>query len=201
LISFFANQPLKQSHLASDAPQYTSEILRLFLQHLKRQDESCILDVGPVIETNINFLARRVTKLFICDMFTRLKHHRQKHPPTKNVWQDLDYPDGQFDGILLWNIIDHIENRLVAELASICSKMMKPKGLLMVIAQDVKNRSSSQTFFTINENFQLCERPFSDAELPTYRRENREIFSLMEPLSSAKSYIYRNGSREHLFQR
>ncbi|MEE9496659.1 MAG: class I SAM-dependent methyltransferase [Desulfobacterales bacterium] len=201
MISSFANQPLKQSHLTSDAQQYTSEILRLFLQHLKRQDESCVLDAGPVIDNNINFLARRVTKLFICDMLTRFKQHRQKHSPAKNVWQDLDYPDGQFDGILLWNIIDHIENRLVTELARICSRMMKPKGLLMVIAQDVKNRSSRQTFFTINENSKLCEHPFPDAELPTYRRENREIFSLMEPLSSAKSYIYRNGSREHLFQR
>lgn len=201
MISSFANQPLKQPRLASDSQQYTSEILRLFLQHLKRQDESCILDMGPVIGANINYFARQVKKLFICDMFTRLKQTHKKSPLEKNIWHDLDYPDGQFDGILLWNILDHIENRLVAELAGICSNMLKPKGLLMVIAQDVKNRSSRQTFFTINENFQLREHLFSDTGLPTYRRENREIFTLMEPLSSAKSYIYRNGSREHLFQR
>jgi cyclopropane fatty-acyl-phospholipid synthase-like methyltransferase len=157
--------------------------------------------MGPVIGANINFFARRVKKLFICNMFTRFRQTHKKSPPEKNIWQDLDYPDSQFDGILLWNIIDHIENRLVAELAGICSNMLKPKGLLMVIAQDVKNRSSRQTFFTINENFQLREHLFSDTGLPTYRRENREIFTLMEPLSSAKSYIYRNGSREHLFQR
>ncbi len=157
--------------------------------------------MGPVIGANINYFARQVKKLFICDMFTRLKQTHKKSPLEKNIWHDLDYPDGQFDGILLWNILDHIENRLVAELAGICSNMLKPKGLLMVIAQDVKNRSSRQTFFTINENFQLREHLFSDTGLPTYRRENREIFTLMEPLSSAKSYIYRNGSREHLFQR
>ena len=79
--------------------------------------------------------------------------------------------------------------------------MMKPKGLLMVINQDVKNTASTQPYYAIKDNFQLCEVPFSDSGLPVFPRENRKIFNLMAPLSSAKSYIYRNGSREHLFQR
>lgn len=201
MISKFANQPLKQNHSTSGVQNYTSEILRLFLQHVKRQDKSCILDVGPVIGANIDFLARNATRLVTCDMFSRLKRHHQKHLPQKNIWQALDYPEDQFDGILLWNLIDHIENRLVAELAHICSKMMKPRGLLMVINQDVKNRALTQPYYTIKDTFQLCEAQFPDSGLPVFRRENRKIFNLMEPLSSAKSYIYRNGSREHLFQR
>lgn len=157
--------------------------------------------MGPVVGANIAYLARQANRLFVCDMFSRLKKHRQKHLPTKNIWQTLDYPEAQFDGILLWNLIDHIENRLVAELAEKCSRMMKPKGLLMVINQDVKNMESTQPYYRIKENFQLCEIPFPDSDFPVFRRENRKVFSLMEPLSSAKSYIYRNGSREHLFQR
>ena len=55
--------------------------------------------------------------------------------------------------------------------------------------------------FTVRDNLSIHPRALPHLNLPMHYRQNREVISMLEPLTPVKSYIYRNGLREFLFQR
>ena len=77
-----------------------------------------VLDLGPVCEENITYFARRVKRFHVCDMFLRLNRNKREGLPSKMVWKHLDYRPHSFDGINLWDFIDHLNDDEIAQLAS-----------------------------------------------------------------------------------
>ncbi len=71
----------------------------------------------------------------------------------------------------------------------------------MVIAQGDPIVFPVLSTFAIGENFRLHPLPQSHINLPLQRRQNREILTLLTPFNFAKSFLYRNGVKEYLFQR
>ena len=49
------------------------------------------------------------------------------------VVQYLDYPPRSLDGILLWNLIDHLDDSEVSRVVELGEKMLRPGGMVMVI--------------------------------------------------------------------
>ena len=109
---------------------YTSEILRLFIDPLVRLKDGRILDMGPVCEENIMFFAGRLRRHFVCDMFIRLIREQRVARHSRNVWRHLDYPAGFFDGIHIWDLCDHLDDKMVNQLVQRCFSMLRPGGLL-----------------------------------------------------------------------
>lgn len=110
---------------------YTSKALRLFLEALEQVRESRVLDVGPVCGDNITFLAQRLKRLYICDMLFHLRRDPCEILPPNQGWKYLDYPSQSFHGILLWNLVDHLDNWEVGRMAELCYDMLKPGGLVL----------------------------------------------------------------------
>ncbi|MCP5105320.1 MAG: hypothetical protein GY950_18170, partial [bacterium] len=108
---------------------YNSTILKEFAGTLEGLKNAQTLDVGPVCQENITFFALRMGRHYVCDMFLHLKREKRKelHPGKK--WQYLDYPDRNFDGILLWDLCDHLEDDDMNRLVELCYSMLKATGL------------------------------------------------------------------------
>jgi hypothetical protein len=134
-----------------------------------------VLDVGPVCEENITFFAQRVKRFHVCDMFLRLNRNRREGLPSKKMWKHLDYAPHSFDGINLWDFIDHINDDEIGRLVNLCHTLLKPKGMMIV------------TSF--------------EEQLPCYYRSNRALTNMLSEFASVKSFIYRNGVREFLCKR
>ena len=179
---------------------YTSNGLRLFFESLEGRNEVQVLDVGPVCSDNINFLAKRVKRLYICDLFLRLDQYRRQGLPLSRVLRDLDYPPQSFDGILLWELTDHLDDREIDMLARKCHLMVKRRGIVMTIAQG-EHAVSSVSSFVIRDAYRLHLRPQPQLELPLHIRQNRAVLGMLAPFIPLKSFIYRNGFREFLFKR
>jgi len=191
----------EEDSLDPDPVTHTSNVIRLFIDGLERQQKGQVLDIGPVCSENINFLAQHVMRLYVCDMFLQLDQERRKDISTSNPWQHLDYPPQSFDGILLWDLIDHIEDNEVSRLVELCTKMLRPDGLLMVFSLGEQETQTAVNSFVIGEGFQLELRPQPHLDLPFHMRHNREILALLSPFTLVKSFIYHNGLRQFLFQR
>ena len=187
--------------LESEPVTYTSNVIRLFIDGLERQQEGQVLDIGPVCSENINFLAQHVMRLYVCDMFLQLDQERRKDLPISSLWQHLDYPPQSFDGILLWDLIDHLEDREVNRIVELCLKMLRPGGLLMVFVPGEQAAQTVINSFVIGDGFRLDLRPQPHLDLPFHMRQNREVLSLLAPFTLVKSFIYHNGLRQFLFQR
>jgi hypothetical protein len=195
-------EPLR-SPLHSDPPDakaYTSRVLPLFVEYLNQQPQGKLLDVGPVCGENIRFFASRVAKLYVCDLFRRLCQETRQGRSASHIWRDLNYPVGAFEAVQLWDLGDHLEDRDFTRLVELCVLMLKPKGMLMLIAMGEEADPSIPSSLAIGESFRLHARAQPDMDLPRYHRHNRELIAMMSPLKLVKSFIFRNGLREFLFQ-
>ncbi len=179
---------------------YTSNILRLFSEDLERRPGARVLDVGPVCGENINFFAKKVKRLYVCDMFLRLDQDRRKGLLPERTWQHLDYLPQSFDGILMWDLADRIEDREAQRLTELCRGLMKPGGKAVVFVLAKETVLQTVNTFVIGDNFQVYLRPQPHLNLPLRSRQNRDVLAMMSPFKPVKSFLYRNGVREFLFQ-
>lgn len=159
-----------------------------------------MLDVGPVCGENITFFAQRVKRIFVCDMFLRLDLARRKGLPQSHAWQHLDYPSQSFDGIMLWGLIDYLDDREVRSLVDLCHAMLRPSGTLLAVVRDEHAFPSVINSYVIAEDFGVYPRPQTHLALPSQRRNNRSLLAMVDPFIPLKSFIYRDGIREMLLQ-
>lgn len=183
---------------AEDA--YTSRILPLFVAYLDDHPQGKLLDVGPVCGENIRFFASRVEKLYVCDLFQRLCQETRRGRSASHIWRELNYPVGSFEAVQLWDLGDHLEDRDFARLVELCVLMLKPRGMLMLIAMGEQADPAFSSSLAIGEASRLHVRAQPDLDLPRHHRHNRELIAMLSPFKLVKSFIYRNGLREFLFQ-
>lgn len=180
---------------------YHSKIFQVYLDTLEECPHSQVLDLGPICADNIMFFTKKVKKLYICDMFLQMDQYRRKGLSAEEVWKYMDHRPNSFDGIHLWDFIDHIEDDQAKRLLDLCRSLLKPKGMLMVFSFDERTALSQINSFVIQDNYHLTFRLQPHIDLPWYYRNNRSLTSLFSTFTSEKSFLYRNGIREFLFRR
>jgi hypothetical protein len=193
------NQKDLNQHIGLEG--YTSNALELFMKHLDQQPQSRLLDVGPVCQENIRFFAGRVWKYYVCDMFIRLDRYIRKGEPAYQIWKELDYHPESFDGILVWELADRLDEQDVNRLVTLCHSMLKPGGMAVVMVMGDQVASSETRSFVMGQNYRVYLRPQPHLDLPLRGRQNRDVLSMMSPFIPAKSFICRPGFMEFLFQR
>ena len=178
-----------------------SNALQIFLQALDGISEASILDTGPVCGENINFFGRRVKKLYVCDMFLRLDLDHRKGVSPELLWRDLDYEPETFDGILLWDLLNHLEEEHVGPLMEFCRHALKPGGMLMVFLLGQKTALPGIDTFVIDEGFRLYRRPQPHLDLRLFRHKERDLLAELSRFKLLKSFITHEGLKELLFQK
>jgi hypothetical protein len=197
-----ASIPLEENAEALPSPaDYRSTLLQTYIENLKQGQALEVLDLGPVCEENIMFFAQQVKRHYVCDLFIRLDRIRRKGLPLKHLWSHLDYPRHSFKGVLLWDLVDHLNDTDVDNLTELCHRMLKPGGMLMANTFEERSTPDFVNSYVIQDNFRITFRPQHHLDLPWYHRSNRELTSLLAAFRLVKSFIYRNGVREFLFQR
>lgn len=182
---------------------FDSRALGLFVEHLAQDPSGEMLDLGPVCGRNIAFFAARVLRLHVFDLLLRLERDLSgEKPPDEPIRRLLDYPARTFQGVQLWHLADHLTDDLLGELVHACRRLLKPRGLLMLIARGERAGAAPPRGFAVREGLTLEATPQPGLGLPFQHRHNSEIIGrLSPPFSLAKSFIYRNGTREFLFRR
>jgi len=180
---------------------YTSEILKHFLDPIMRLKDGQILDMGPVCEENIMFFASQLKRHYVCDMFLRSIREQSVARHSRNVWRHLDYPARFFDGIHIWDLCDHLDEKKVSQLLERCLSMLQPGGLLMLTAYEKPPSSSRINSFIIHPGYRMSYRVQPHLNLEWNCRHNRAFMSLLNDFSMVKSLRYRNGIREILLKK
>ena len=180
---------------------YNSTILKLFVESLERWRDVEILDAGPVCQENITFFAGRLSKLHACDMFIRLHRALIELPKPGNFCLHLDYPARSFDGIQLWDLVDHLDDDQARQLVKRCFEMLRSTGLMMLIAFEKKPEPATINTFVVGREYRIDLRLQQHLKLPWYSRHNRALTSLLAEFNIVKSFRYRNGLREFLLKK
>ncbi|MBW1693225.1 MAG: class I SAM-dependent methyltransferase [Deltaproteobacteria bacterium] len=196
-----AHRHLKDLKADPETIEYTSNALKFFIESIDRQPKGQILDLGPACHKNIMYFTQWVQKLYICDMFSRLAQCLHRKHPVCQIWKQLDYPPNSFDGILLWELADRLDEQEVSALVKLCHTMLKPGGLIVMFVLGEQRVSSVVNSFVIGQNFRVHLSPQPHLQLPLCGRQNRDVLAMMSPLTPVRSFVCRHGLREFLFRR
>ena len=186
------------SHAEPSLAVFTSRMLEMYFENLGRSPTAQVLDVGPVCEENIRYFAQRVKRFHVCDLFLRLNRNRRKGLSTEKVREYLDHAPGSFDGINLWDLIDHLKNDEIGRLVNRCQILLKPGGMMIVTSFEKQWAPSQTHSFVIKDDNQIAFRLQDHLDLPRYYHSNRIMTAILSEFQTVKSFIYRNGVREFL---
>ena len=189
------------SHAEPSLADYSSMMLQRYLEILGQNSRAEVLDIGPICEENIMYFALRLKRFHVCDMFLRLDRTRRKGLPAKKVLDHLDYVPHSFDGINLWDFIDHLNENEVGSLLKICRTLLKPKGMITITSFEAQWAPEKTHSFIIQGGYKVIFRLQDHLDLPRNYYSNRIITDMLSEFPTVKSFIYRNGVREYLCRR
>jgi hypothetical protein len=189
----------------ADEPLYATKALRKLLSALTGREAPSLIDLGPVIGSNVAFFGEQIgCKIFIEDIYTELERHA-------NAGKMEDFPaflsrrfpqaDGTIDGIICWDLIDYLDRASAQVLADQLTRVLRPEGALLGFFGNAAPRETTYTKFVIADETNLKYRthPASRGRQPVLK--NSDIIRLFGGLRVSDSFLMKNNIREILFRK
>ncbi|MBI3401946.1 MAG: class I SAM-dependent methyltransferase [Acidobacteria bacterium] len=190
---------------AVDDAVFATKALRKFLTCLTSRDAPVLLDLGPVVGTNVSFFGEQFgCKIFIEDVFADLNRHVREgrlDALPEFLRKRFPQPGGSVDGILCWDLIDYLNRPAAQELANELSRVLRPDGALLGFFGTAQPRDMHYTKFVIVDDVNLKHRPYPAAQGRQAILLNRDIIKLFPNLRVSDSFLLQNNLREILFRK
>lgn len=193
---------------AGDDPVFATKALRKFLTALTSRPAPVLLDLGPVVGSNVSFFGEQLgCKIFVEDIFADLDRHvrTSKVEALPGFLQTrFSQVDGTVDGILCWDLIDFLDKASAQALADQLTRILRPDGTLLAFfgsAQLRELRESRYTKYIIADEAALKHRLYQAARGRQTTLLNRDIIRLFHGLRVSDSFLLQNNLREVLFKK
>lgn len=191
--------------------------LKEFLFQLDGIGRGHLLDMGPARQTTLNFFIERGFKVYTDDLLMTWKifldadeQRKKELAPDADRSQmtpaaraerfletTLQYPDGTFDAVLLWDILDYLDTELMTRLAARLTSLVREGGVVFAIFHARKPETFHRYRVMDAQNLELI--PAISPFAPQRVFQNREISDLFRRYRSSKTFVGRDQLREGLF--
>src|SRR5882672_3295923 len=186
----------------ADDPVFATKALPKFLQTLTSRELPVLLDLGPVVGSNVSFFGEQLgCKIFVEDIFADLDRHvRGGTVEALPAFLKERFPqaDGSVDGILCWDVIDYLDRRSAQELAAQLMRVLRPDGALLGFFGTAQQRDAHYTKYIIADEINLKHRAYAAARGRQTILLNRDIIRLFSGLRVSDSFLLQNNLREVL---
>jgi len=191
--------------------------LKEFLWQLDGIGHGHLLDLGPARQTTITFFIERGFKVYTEDLLATSQYfldeeaQRAKKMPAgadrsemspegrakKFLETTMLYPDGTFDAVLMWDILDYLDGELMAKLAARITSLVRDGGVVFAMFHTRKPILFHRYRVLDGQNLELI--PATCPFQPQRVFQNREISNLFSRYRSSKMFVGRDQLREGLF--
>jgi hypothetical protein len=194
-----------RSDAAFDAPVFATKALRKFLTSLTQRESPVLLDLGPVVGSNVSFFGEQLgCKIFVEDIYADLDRHARagKTDELPEFFKKrFPQPDATFDGILCWDLLDYLDRPAGQELAAQMTRVLRPDGALLGFFGTAPAREARYTKYTIVDEVNLRHRSYPAARSRQASLLNRDIIRMFPGLRVSDSFLLQNNLREILFRK
>src|SRR5712671_5101903 len=146
-----------------DDPVFATKALPKFLQTLTPRELPVLLDLGPVVGSNVSFFGEQLgCKIFVEDIFADLDRHvRDGKIDVLPDFLKKRFPqsEGAVDGVLCWDLIDYLDRRSAQALADELTRVLRPDGALLGFFGTAQAREARYTKYIIVDEVNLKHRP------------------------------------------
>jgi hypothetical protein len=194
----------------SDAagPTQPTKALDKFLAGLHGRPAPVLLDLGPVVGSNVTFFGEEVgCKILVEDLSKDIDRH-----VSENRLEDLPrFLESRFPqdsesihGILCWDIFDYLDKESADRLARQMKRVLRPDGVLLAFFMTAEPEKPSRPTYTkhvvVNRGTLQC-RLYSSLRQKQKPLLNRDIQRLFEPLRITENFLLKSNLREVLFRK
>jgi hypothetical protein len=179
--------------------------LQEFFTYIRDQSGLTILDLGGATQQNVNFITNLGHRLYSED-FLQIVNETfglddtvdQSNPGRIDYFlrQSLDYPEGHFDGILIWDVLEYLAPPLLTAVVERMHKIVRPKSyMLAFFHSDDKLEAVPFYSFRIQE-INMLQVGQQGRRRPTQLFNNRSLEKLFGRFDSVKFFLTKELLRE-----
>ncbi len=197
----FASRPGREQPLETRQ----SRGLDQFFASFRDQTGLSILDLGGASQENINFITS-LGHRFYSEDFLRIFQESfgediadQSNPGRIEYFlrRSLEYPDGQFDGVLAWDALEYMEPALLSTTADRLWRIVKPKGYLLALFHSAERKQMLPCYsFRIQDARTLQVGRHGERAASQQLFNNRSLEKLFQKFESVKFFLARDSLRE-----
>jgi len=179
--------------------------LQEFFTYIRDQSGLTILDLGGATQQNVNFITNLGHRLYSEDFLQIVSETfglddtvDQSNPGRIDYFlrQSLDYPDGHFDGVLIWDVLEYLAPPLLSAVVERMHRIVRPKSyMLAFFHSDDKLEAVPFYTFRIQEINQL-QVGQEGRRRPIQLFNNRSLEKLFGRFESVKFFLTREQLRE-----
>jgi hypothetical protein len=199
-----APSPSRQPGGADAIVTRPSRGLEEFFFHIRDQSGLTILDLGGATQQNIDFITNLGHRLYSENFLQILRETfgadgtaDQSNPGRIEYFlrQTLDYQEGQFDGALIWDVLEYLAPALLAAVVDRLHKIVRPRGYMLAFfhADDKLETVPMYTFRIEEKNALQVAR--QGVRRPAQLFNNRSLERLFGGFESVKFFLTRERLR------
>jgi hypothetical protein len=200
-----AHQPASRPVREQPLETRQSRGLDQFFGSFRDQTGLSILDLGGASQENINFITS-LGHRFYSEDFLRIFQESfgediadQSNPGRIEYFlrRSLEYPDGQFDGVLAWDALEYMEPALLSTTADRLWRIVKPKGYLLALFHSAERKQMLPCYsFRIQDARTLQVGRHGERVASQQLFNNRSLEKLFQKFESVKFFLARDSLRE-----
>lgn len=178
--------------------------LEEFFNYIRDQAGLTILDLGGATQQNVSFITNLGHRLYSEDFLQILRETFGNENADQIssgqidyfLRQTLDYPEGQFDGVLVWDVLEYLGPALLPAVVDRLRAIVRPKSYMLAFFHtDDKLETVPYYTFRIQDvnSLQVSQQ---GARRPAQLFNNRSLEKLFSRYESVKFFLTRERLRE-----
>ena len=189
----------------SRAETFKSLGLKALFELLATDRKYSILDLGPAIGANIEFLSRFSSKLRVENLFETLTRGKffgleEELIDQSLVGRILSIPGGEcFDVVLSWDLVNYFKPAELRALIRYLETFCAQGAFFFIMGATGKEIHTAPTTFKLVDSETLLYSAGSAEVRPCPRYAPRDLSLLMSGFRVQSSYILQNGMQEYVF--
>ena len=182
-----------------------SRALRKFLSHLGTRPAPVLLDLGPVVGSNVTLFGEQLNcKVYVEDLIADLDRHLrdgrvEELPALLSTRFSLE--EGSVDGVLLWDVCDYLDRPCAQALATTLVRLLRVGGSLLGFFGGASQVRRGLTKFVVADESHVRQHAYGSVAVRQSWLPNRDIIKMFDGLSVSDSFLLQSGVREMLFRK
>lgn len=195
----------KQTPAESSVSERSSRGLDEFFKYIRDTSGLTILDLGPATQANINFITNLGHRLYTADFLQILNDTfgvddtvDQSNPGRIEYFlkQALDYPEGHFDGVLIWDSLEYLAPALLTAVIERLHQIVRPKSYMLSFFH-ADDKLEAVPFYTFRiQGVTTLQVAQQGRRRPAQLFNNRSLEKLFGKFESVKFFLTKERLRE-----
>jgi hypothetical protein len=204
-----ANMPYRAATVPAH-PTYPTSTLKDFIQAMSRKLNPVVLDIGPVIGSNVEFFLSLGIKIYMEEFlaaylnpkYTTLIDDKMTLDEKKFFVENFDYAEGFFDGLIFWDFLSYVEPKFAKIFADRISTKMKPDSFILGSFRTQKSLGTVPlNKYRVCSETQLEYIPLGALMEVRKAYQTRDVTQLFSEYESQRFYLLKHNLLEVLLKK